>query len=124
MSQKLSQGMGQEVGFHDSKSKYRARHLPMRVLTWIRKAGFTKNEFFDLYPDYNYAKEGFPQVLIQMVQEKRAAQRNKPTVRQLEREVTMEVERRKLKCGCNAYTKDSKNSCTKTNPKNKSTTHV
>ena len=66
--------MGQEVGFHDPKSKYGARHLPMRVLTWIRKAGFTKNEFFDLYPDYNYDKEGFPLVLVQMVQEKQAAQ--------------------------------------------------
>ena len=76
-----------------------------------------KNEFFDLYPNSDYDKEGFPQVLIQMVQERRAAQRNKPTVRQLEREVTMEVERRKLKCGCNAHNKDSKNSCKKQIPK-------
>ena len=76
-----------------------------------------KAEFFDLYPDYNYAKEGFPEVHIQIVQEKRAAQRNKPTGKQLEREVTIEVERRKLKCGCNAHTKDSKNSCKKRTPK-------
>ena len=62
--------MGQEVGFRVPKSKYGACHLPMCVLTWIRKVGFTKSEFFDLYPDYNYANEGFPEVLIQIFRKK------------------------------------------------------
>ena len=105
--------MSQEVRFRNPKSKFGKRHVPMRVLTWIRKAGFTKDEFFDLYPDYDYDKEGFPQVLVKMVQEKQQAQRNRRTVKQLEREVTLEIERRKLKCGCKAHTKDSKNSCKK-----------
>ena len=80
----------------------------MPVLTWIRKAGFTKTEFFDLYPGYDYDKEGLPQVLVQMVQERREAKRNRPTVKQLEREVNLEIERRKLRCGCKAHTKNTK----------------
>ena len=101
--------MRHAVGFHKPKSNYGARHLPLRVLNWIRKARLSKSEFFNLYPDYNYKKEGFPQVLIQRVQERRAAQRD--NLKQLEREISMEVERLSLKCGCNDHTKDFKKPC-------------
>ena len=59
--------MRHAVGFRKPKSNYGVRHLPLRVLNWIQKAGLSKSEFFNLYPDYNYKNEGFPHGLIQRV---------------------------------------------------------
>ena len=87
--------MNQEKS-QNSRSKYGKHHVPMCVQTWIKMVRLTKSEFFELYPDYDYDKEGLPQVLIQRVQEKQEAKRNRPTVKELEKEVDVEVERESL----------------------------
>ena len=49
---------GQEKG----KKNFGIKHLPLKMLKWIKKGGFTKREFFELYPDFDFRKEGFPLV--------------------------------------------------------------
>ena len=76
-----------------------------------------KDDFFNLYPHYNFKKEGFPQVLIERVQERRAARID--NLKQLERDIAKDIERRSLKCGCNNHTKDFKKPCKQNLPKTK-----
>ena len=92
------------------RSKFGHCRVPMPLLNWIRKAVFKKSEFFELWPNYDYNKEGLPQVLIKKVQDEKEAKKNRPTVKELEREVDRGIERRKskLECGCKAHTKDKK----------------
>ena len=63
--------MKPSAAFHKPLSKYGAKHLPLRVYIWIRKAGLTKEEFFEQYPNYHFRDEGFPQVLIDRIQERK-----------------------------------------------------
>ena len=109
--------MKHTVGFRKPKSQYGARPLPLGVLIWIRKAGVSKDDFINLYPPYNFKKEGFPQVFIERVQERRAARID--NLKQLERDIAKDIEKLSLKCGCNNHTKDFKRPCKQNLPKTK-----
>ena len=76
MSQEMSQ---------NSRSKYGKHHVPMCIQTWIKMVRLTKSEFFELYPDYDYDKEGLPQVLIQKVQENKKQKEIGQRLRNLKR---------------------------------------
>ena len=95
--------MKPSVAFRKPLSKYGAKHLPLRVYIWIQKAGLTKTEFFEQYPNYHYQDEGFPQVLIDRIQERKEAR--KENLKKAERDLERSIGKLSLKCGCN---KDAK----------------
>ena len=64
----------------------------------------TNDKFFHQYPHYNFKNEGFPQVLIERVQERRAARID--NLKQLERDIAKDIEKLSLKCDCKNHTKD------------------
>ena len=68
----------------------------MRVYIWIQKAGLTKTEFFEQYPNYHYRDEGFPQVLIDRIQERKKAR--KESLRKAERDLERSIGKLSLKC--------------------------
>ena len=77
----------------------------------------TKDEFFQQYPNYHFKNEGFPQVLIDRVQERRAARID--NLKKLERDIAKDIEKLSLKCGCNNHNKDFNRPCKQGLPKNK-----
>ena len=88
--------MKPSTAFRKPLSKYGAKHLPMRVYIWIQKAGLTKTEFFEQYPNYHYRDEGFPQVLIDRIQERKKAR--KESLRKAERDLERSIGKLSLKC--------------------------
>ena len=77
-------------------SKYGAKHLPLRVYIWIMKSGLTKTEFFEQYPDFNYRDEGFPQILLDKIRERKKARKER--LRQAERDLERSIGKLSLKC--------------------------
>ena len=98
--------MKPSAAFGKPLSKYGAKHLPLRVYIWIRKAGLTKEEFFEQYPNYHFRDEGFPQVLIDRIQERKAARRE--NLKKVEKDLERGIGKLSLTCGCN---KDIKRPC-------------
>lgn len=107
--------MKPSAAFHKPLSKYGAKHLPLHIYIWIQKAGLTKTEFFEQYPNYHYRDEGFPQVLIDRIQERKEAR--KENLKKAERDLERSIGKLSLKCGCN---KDAKRPCKQGLPKVKS----
>ena len=60
------------------------------------KAGLTKTEFFKQYPDFNYHDEGFPQILLDRIQERKKARKER--LRQAERDLERSIGKLSLKC--------------------------
>ena len=82
--------------FSKPLSKYGAKHLPLRVYIWIMKSGLTKTEFFKQYPDFNYRNEGFPQILLDRIQERKKARKER--LRKAERDLERSIGKLSLKC--------------------------
>ena len=82
--------------FRKPLSKYGAKHLPLRVYIWIMKSGLTKTEFFEQYPDFNYRDEGFPQILLDRIQERKKARKER--LRKAERDLVRSIGKLSLKC--------------------------
>ena len=52
-----------EKQFKRPKKSYGKKHLPIKVLKFIRKGGLCKTEFFEKYPSFDYRTEGYPLAL-------------------------------------------------------------
>ena len=48
-----------EKQFKCPNKSYGKKHLPIKVLKFIRKGGLSKTEFFEKYPSFDYRKEGY-----------------------------------------------------------------
>ena len=83
--------MNSSPAFRKPLSKYGAKHLPLRVYIWIQKAGLTKTEFFEQYPNYYYRDDGFPRI-----QERKEA--GKGNLKKAERDLERSIGKLSLKC--------------------------
>ena len=88
--------MNSSPTFRKPLSKYGAKHLPLRIYTWIMKSGLMKTEFFEQYPDFNYCDEGFPQILLDRIQERKKARKER--LRKAERDLERSIGKLSLKC--------------------------
>ena len=82
--------------FHKPLSKYGKKHLPMHVYILIMRSGLSKTEFFERYPDFNYHDEGFPRILLDKIQERKRARKER--LRQAERDLERSIGKLSLKC--------------------------
>ena len=55
------------------RTNYGRKHVPLKVLKWIYKGGLSKKEFFEMYPTYDFKKEGFPPALRKQPQAEKQA---------------------------------------------------